>query len=110
MRFPLRWRALRETLLPLGPVSGDGLRPTDLSRKLARHRDLPASGRRQTLPHGFPYQHGTLTPAAQDANMFAPELATMRTVDVPQFCSWSVCRIKNWFRAFTTSGSGVMCP
>ena len=38
--------------------------------------------------------------------MFAPELATMRTVDVPQFCSWSACRIKNWFRAWATSGSG----
>ncbi len=33
-------------------------------------------------------------PAAIDANRFAFELPTMRTVDVQQFCSWSAWRIE----------------
>ena len=37
MRGPLRRRSLREKLLLLGPVSGDGLCATDLSRESARH-------------------------------------------------------------------------
>jgi hypothetical protein len=37
MRGPLRRRSLREKLLLLGPVPGDGLRATDLSRESARH-------------------------------------------------------------------------
>ena len=40
MRCPLPWRPIREELLVLGPVSGDGLRLTHLSRELAGHRDL----------------------------------------------------------------------
>ncbi len=42
--------------------------------------------------------------------MFAPALATIRTVEVLQFCSWSACRMKNWLRARATSGSTVMFP
>jgi energy-coupling factor transporter ATP-binding protein EcfA2 len=37
MRGPLRRRSLREKLLLLGPVSGHGLRASDLSRESARH-------------------------------------------------------------------------
>ena len=37
--------------------------------------------------------------------MFAPELATIRTVEVEQFCSWSACRMKIRSIASTTSGS-----
>jgi hypothetical protein len=35
MRRPLLWRPVRKELLLLGPVSGDGVRPVDLSRESA---------------------------------------------------------------------------
>jgi hypothetical protein len=38
-------------------------------------------------------------PAAMDANRFAWELPTMRTVEVEQFCSWSACRMSSRFSA-----------
>jgi hypothetical protein len=50
--------------------------------------------------------HRALTPGAHEANMLAPEEATMRTVEVEQFCSWSACSIRNRLSARTTSGSG----
>jgi hypothetical protein len=31
--------------------------------------------------------------------------ATIRTVDVEQFCSWSACRSRKRLRAFVTSGT-----
>ena len=40
-------------LLLLGPVSFDGLRPTDLSGQPSRYRNLPAFSGRQALPHGL---------------------------------------------------------
>ena len=39
---PLRWRLQSPQLLVLGSISLSGFRPTDLSRKLARHRSLSA--------------------------------------------------------------------
>ena len=51
--------------------------------------------------------HRADTPAAQLANRLAPELATMRTVEVEQFCSWSACSTQKRLSAFTTSGSGT---
>ena len=48
--------------------------------------------------------HSALTPAETDAYMFAPPEATMRTVDVEQFCSWSACSTRNMLSACATSG------
>ena len=48
--------------------------------------------------------HSAQTPAAALANRFAWLEATMRTVEVEQFCSWSACSRKIRSRAFTTSG------
>ena len=53
MRGPLLWRPVREELHLLGPVSGDGFRPINLSRESAGHRDLPGRGRWQAVPMGF---------------------------------------------------------
>jgi hypothetical protein len=44
-------------------------------------------------------------PALIDANRFALLEPTIRTVLVEQFCSWSACRIRSRFIAFTSSGS-----
>src|SRR5271166_6908064 len=35
-------------------IPGDGVRPTDLSRELARHRSVPLSTDHQALPYGLP--------------------------------------------------------
>ena len=43
-------------------------------------------------------------PAAIDANRFACELPTMRTVEVEQFCSWSACKMRSTSSALTSSG------
>ncbi len=51
--------------------------------------------------------HSAHTPAAQLANMFAWLEATIRTVLVEQFCSWSACRIRNRLSARATSGVGT---
>ena len=48
--------------------------------------------------------HSAQDAAAIDAYRFAPELPTMRTVDVEQFCSWSACRISSWLSAFSSTG------
>ena len=40
----------------LGPVSGDGLRAVDLSRKFARHRSVPTFCRWKAIPHGVARQ------------------------------------------------------
>ena len=48
--------------------------------------------------------HSARMPAAIAAYRLAPELPTMRTVDVEQFCSWSACRIRSWFSAFSRTG------
>jgi hypothetical protein len=45
-------------------------------------------------------------PAETEANRFAWELPTMRTVDVEQFCSWSACRISSSSSARAITGSG----
>ena len=58
VRRSLSWGPLRKELLLLGSVSGDGLRPTHLSREPARHRDLPGRGGRQAVPHGYSQQCG----------------------------------------------------
>src|SRR5664280_3051867 len=44
----------------LGPVSGDGLRPVDLSRKSARHRSLLGFVTGQAVSLGIPWQGGAL--------------------------------------------------
>ena len=45
-------------------------------------------------------------PAEMEANRFASEEPTMRTVDVLQFCSWSACRISSRLSArLRTSGA-----
>src|SRR5271157_1311038 len=44
----------------LGSVSGDGLRPVDLSRKSARHRSLFGFVAGQTVSPGIPWQGGAL--------------------------------------------------
>lgn len=40
-----------------------------------------------------------------EANMFACEEPTRRTVEVEQFCSWSACRMSSLSSAETTTGS-----
>src|SRR3989338_8751072 len=52
MRRPLSRRLLSQEFLLLGSVSGDGICPTDLPGKLARHRSLPSLRAWQTLSHG----------------------------------------------------------
>ena len=49
--------------------------------------------------------HSAQMPAEIDANRFACELPTRRTVDVEQFCSWSACRMSSRFSALTISSS-----
>src|SRR4029079_11438574 len=51
--------------------------------------------------------HKALIPAEIDANKFASDEPTIRTVEVLQFCSWSACTINSRFSAFTKSGSTV---
>src|SRR2546429_7867261 len=46
---PLRWPQARASLFVLGPISDDGLCPTNLPREFARHRSLSASARPQAL-------------------------------------------------------------
>ena len=46
-------------------------------------------------------------PAEMAANRLAPELPTMRTVDVEQFCSWSACRMSSMFSARASTGGGA---
>jgi len=48
--------------------------------------------------------HRAHTPAAALANRLASLDATIRTVEVEQFCSWSACRRKIKSSALTTSG------
>jgi hypothetical protein len=60
VHWPLRLRPLRKRLLPLGLVSGNGLRATDLSRESARGLDVFACGRRQAAPRRAPYRRGAL--------------------------------------------------
>ena len=50
--------------------------------------------------------HSAHTPAAAEANIPAWLDATMRTVEVEQFCSWSAWRMKTTSSARTNSGSG----
>ena len=49
--------------------------------------------------------HKAQMPAEIDANRFASDEPTIRTVDVLQFCSWSACTISSRFSASTKSGS-----
>src|SRR5665811_1850568 len=58
-RPPTAWLHL------LGSVSGDGLRPVDLSGKSARHRSLFGFVARQTVSPGIPRQGGSLDAAAK---------------------------------------------
>ncbi len=46
-------------------------------------------------------------PAEIEANRFACEEPTSRTVEVEQFCSWSACRISSLSSALVTTGSGM---
>src|SRR5258705_10032694 len=55
MRDPLSGRLQTPELLLLGPVSLYGLRPTNLSRELARHRSLPTISTSEALSHGHPW-------------------------------------------------------
>ena len=50
--------------------------------------------------------HRAVTPADTLVNRFAFEDATIRTVDVEQFCSWSAWSTQNMLRACATSGVG----
>ena len=54
MRETLQWRSQGQEFFLPGPVPQHGLRTTDLSGKLTRHRSLPTSAGQQTLPHGNP--------------------------------------------------------
>src|ERR1700687_5287888 len=60
VRGPLSWGPLREELLLLGSVSGDGVRPAYLSREPAGYRNLLGRGGRQAVPHGIPHERGAL--------------------------------------------------
>ena len=53
LRGPLWRRAQGQDLFLSRPISLDGIRPTDLSRELARHRGVPQSPRKQALPYGY---------------------------------------------------------
>src|SRR5712692_7809737 len=53
LRGALRRRTQGQELFLPRPVSLDGVRPTDLSRKLARYRSVPESPTKQALPHGY---------------------------------------------------------
>src|ERR1019366_3710902 len=55
---PLRRRLQSPQLFLLGSASLFGLRPTDLSRELARHRSLPAFAPPPTLPLGTARRSG----------------------------------------------------
>ena len=48
--------------------------------------------------------NSALMPAETDANRFACDEPTSRTVDVEQFCSWSACRRRSWLSAFDRTG------
>ncbi len=63
---PLPWRPLREELLLLGPALGDGLRAVDLSRELARHRDLLGAVGGKLYHMGF--RSGVARSTLADAN------------------------------------------
>src|SRR5260370_7316269 len=52
MRCPLQGRLQTQEFLLLGPVSLHGLRPANVSRKLARHRSLSAGQSNKALSHG----------------------------------------------------------
>src|SRR3970282_1213389 len=48
------WRSAQGQELFLSrPIPLHGVCPTDLSRKFARHRSLPAGASRTTVPHGY---------------------------------------------------------
>src|ERR1017187_1262440 len=49
-------RLERPGIFLLGPVTGDGLRATHLSRESARYRVLPACATKQAVSHGIPRQ------------------------------------------------------
>jgi len=78
MRCPLPWRPIREELLVLGPVSGDGLRLTHLSRELAGHRDLFGRGG-QAVPHGLSRERGTLNAGRRQRIARLAHLRRLRT-------------------------------
>src|ERR1019366_9499690 len=62
MRHALRRRFWKAQLFLLGSVSLSRLRATDLSRKLARYRSLPAFRAREAVSHGLPGPHLALHP------------------------------------------------
>src|SRR5215475_15826844 len=53
VRRTLSWRLQTKKLFMLGPVSLHGFCSTDVSRKSARYRSLPASQSIQALSHGY---------------------------------------------------------
>src|SRR5271157_2340224 len=53
---PPPWRLELQGIFLLGPVTGDGLCATHLSREPARHRVLPACATKQAVSHGVPRQ------------------------------------------------------
>src|ERR1035437_936223 len=53
---PPPWRLQLQGIFLLGPVTGDGLRATHLSREPARYRVLPALSTKQAVSHGVPRQ------------------------------------------------------
>src|SRR5688572_16453641 len=50
--------------------------------------------------------HRLATPAAMQANGFAPVEPARRTVDVDAFCSWSACRMRMRSIARVSTGFG----
>src|ERR1022692_526165 len=60
LRRALPGRSPAARLQLLGSISGDGLRPVDLSGKSARHRSLFGFVARQTVSPGIPWQSGSL--------------------------------------------------
>src|ERR1700730_14782336 len=53
---PLQRRLELQRIFLLGPITGDGLRATHLSREPARYRVLLARATKQAVSHGVPRQ------------------------------------------------------
>src|SRR5436190_21634713 len=74
----------------LGSVSGDGLRPVDLSRESARHRSLFGFVAGQALSPGIPWQGGALDAGGRERIAGLAHLRRLRP-PVECDCTWIVC-------------------
>ena len=99
---PPSWRPLRQGILLLGSVSGDGLRAIHLSREPARHRDLPARSISGKLYHmGFRSNvaRSTLADAneSHDWRIFAD--FAQRLIATARRCTPAIRWASIWIRA-----------